>query len=125
MDSKELGERVAKSRKDLNLNQEELAEKAGLSRAYISLIERGEAANISTKILNNLAVALGIPVTKLLGQPDQTDLMITPSLRELALAEGLDWEVVEKLARIPRRGKEPRSAKEWKKLYDVISSYLR
>lgn len=125
MDSKELGNRVARSRKDLGLSQEELAQKAALSRAYISLIERGEASNISTKILNNLAVALGVPVTKLLGQPDQTDLMISPSLREFALTEGLDWEVIEKLARIPRRGREPRNAKEWKKLYDVIKPYLR
>lgn len=125
MDSKGLGERVAKSRKALDLSQEELAERAGLSRAYISLIERGEATNISTKILDSLAVALGVPVTNLMGQPDQTDLMIPPSLREFALAEGLDWEVVEKLARIPRRGKEPRNAKEWRKLYEVIKTYLR
>lgn len=125
MDSKDLGERVAKSRKAIHLSQEELAAKAGLSRAYVSLIERGEATNVSTKILDSLAVALGVPVTKLWGQPDQTDLMISPSLREFALTEGLDLEVVEKLARIPRRGKEPRTAKEWKELYGIISRYLR
>ncbi len=96
-----------------------------MSRAYISLIERGEAKNVSTKVLDNLAVTLGIPVTKLWGQPEQDDLLISPTLREFAISEGLDLETVEKLARIPRRGKEPHNTKEWKKLYGVIKPYLK
>jgi transcriptional regulator with XRE-family HTH domain len=125
MNIKMLGQVVAERRKELQLSQEELAQKCDLSRAYLSLIERGDATNVSTKVLDKLALALGVPIAKLLGQPEQSDLLISPALREFALDEGLSLEIVEKLARIPRRGKEPRNAQEWKKLYAVIKPYLR
>ncbi len=125
MDIEKSGQQVAKRRKELALSQEELAEKAGMSRAYISLIERGEVSNLSTNILDKLAIALGISFGQLIGQPEQSDLLIPPGLREFALAEGLSVETVDKLARIPRRGNAPRTAKEWKTLYAAIKRYLK
>lgn len=41
------------------LSQDELAKKAGLSRTYISLIERGEATNITVGALRQIFTALG------------------------------------------------------------------
>lgn len=125
MDTKQLGEVVARRRRELKLSQEDLANRADISRAYVSLIERGEAANLSTGVLEKLGVVLGIPVSKLLGRPEQSDLLIPPALREFAMQEGLDLEVVEKMARIPRRGKEPQTAQQWKELYKVIKPYLK
>ncbi len=125
MNVQKLSQLVAERRKELGLSQDDLAQKAGMSRAYISLIERAEAPNLSTKILDSLSVALGVPVAKLMGQPDHNDLLIPPALREFALAEGLNLETVDKLARLPRRGKEPQTAKDWKKLYEAIKPYLR
>jgi len=124
MNVQKLGQVVADRRKELGFSQDDLAQKAGISRAYISLIERAEATNISTKILDNLAITLGVPITKLLGQPEHSELLIPPALREFALTEKLNLETVDKLARLPRRGKEPQTAKDWKKLYEAIKFYL-
>jgi transcriptional regulator with XRE-family HTH domain len=60
-------------RKRLGISQEELAERAGLHRTYISDVERG-ARNVSLESIDKLARALGISVATLLsfeppGQP--------------------------------------------------------
>ena len=51
-------------------------------------------------------------------------VMISPSLREFALQGNVSYEVIDKLSRIPRRGKEPKTAEEWKALYDLISEFM-
>lgn len=60
---KKLGERIEYLRKEKGLTQEELAEKAGLHRAYFWDIEQGK--NISIKTAYNIARALGIKLSKL------------------------------------------------------------
>lgn len=44
----------------------ELAEKVGISRVYLSMIESGKADNISSKVLVNIASALGKKVDDLI-----------------------------------------------------------
>jgi len=60
---RKLGERIEYLRKEEGLTQEELAEKAGLHRAYFWDVEQGK--NISIKTAYNIARALGIKLTKL------------------------------------------------------------
>jgi transcriptional regulator with XRE-family HTH domain len=122
MDAKELGLQVQAKRKEKGMSQTELAEFAGVSRNYISLIERGEAHNISLRVINQLAVALGASPAELTGEISM--VMIPPSLRELGIQNNLSYEVVDKLARIPRRGKEPKTVKEWQELYRAISQFV-
>jgi len=122
MNAMELGRQVQIKRREKNLSQTELGDLVGISRNYVSLIERGEAENISMKIVNQLAVALGASPSELTGE--SLPVMISPSLREFALEQNLSYEVIDKLARIPRRGKEPQTAKEWKILYDLISKFM-
>lgn len=122
MNAMELGRQVQIKRREKNLSQTELGDLVGISRNYVSLIERGEAENISMKIVNQLAVALGASPSELTGE--SLPVMIPPSLREFALEQNLSYEVIDKLARIPRRGKEPQTAKEWKILYDLISKFM-
>jgi len=62
--SKEFGARVRKLRNVLGLSQEELAEKAGVHRTYIGMIERGEK-NITLSNIEKIASALGVSVDKL------------------------------------------------------------
>jgi hypothetical protein len=50
--------------------------------------------------------------------------MIPPSLREFALQDKLPYEVIDKLVNIPRRGKEPKTAAEWRVLYEAIRSFI-
>jgi len=118
----EFGRQVQAKRKERNLSQTELGDLVGISRNYVSLIERGEAENISMKIVNQLAVALGTSPSELTGE--SMPVMIPPSLREFAIGENLSYEVIDKLARIPRRGKEPKTAEEWKALYNLLIPFM-
>lgn len=61
---RKLGERIELLRKEKGLTQEELAEKAGLHRAYFWDIEKGR--NISIKTAYNIARALDTTLSKLL-----------------------------------------------------------
>jgi transcriptional regulator with XRE-family HTH domain len=98
---------------------------AGISRNYVSLIERGKAYSISMKIINQLAVALGEPPAELTGESiAQSIVMISPALREFGLQNNLSYDIIDRLTRIPRRGKEPKSVKDWQALYDAISQFI-
>lgn len=57
--SKHYGAAVRQHRTLVRLSQEELAERAGLDRTYISGIERGRR-NPSLRNLQNIAEALGV-----------------------------------------------------------------
>jgi transcriptional regulator with XRE-family HTH domain len=43
-----------------------VAQKAGVTKNYITMLERGERKNPSLNIVKTLAKALGVPVPKLL-----------------------------------------------------------
>lgn len=58
-----LGEKIEKLRRQKGLTQEELAEKAGLHRAYFWDIESGR--NVSIKTAYKIAHALGVSLATL------------------------------------------------------------
>lgn len=53
------GKQVRKIRLEQNLSQEELADKAGVHRTYIGMIERAEK-NITLENIEKIAKALGV-----------------------------------------------------------------
>ena len=55
---------VKARREELELTQEDLAEKAGIHRTYLSDIERG-SRNVSLLNIERIAAALGIPISEL------------------------------------------------------------
>ena len=125
MDASELGRQVLVRRKEKGLSQDELGKLANISRNYVSLIERGEANSISMKVINQLAVVFGTSPAELTGETTvQSMVMIPPSLRDFGLQNNLSYETIDRLARLPRRGKEPKSVKEWQELYQIISQYI-
>lgn len=119
-----IGERIRKQREAAGMSQSELAQVAGISRTYLSLIERGEARNISFSILSHLALALGTSPAALTGEIE-SEVVLSPSLRQFALEDGLDLEEVIGLARLAMRGKEPRTVEEWRRLHLAIAEALR
>ena len=118
-----IGERVRTKREDLGLSQTELGEKARISRTYLSLIERGEAKNISFSILSQLAFALDTSPSALTGEVGG-EIVLSPSLRQFALEDGLDLEEVISLSGLALRGKKPQSVADWRKLYLAIANAL-
>jgi transcriptional regulator with XRE-family HTH domain len=63
--NEEVGFNIRRIREQRRLSQEELATLAGLHRAYIGQIERGEK-NIGLKNLERIAKALGVDIKDLL-----------------------------------------------------------
>jgi transcriptional regulator with XRE-family HTH domain len=124
MNAKELGRQVLAKRKENGWSQEQLGQMADISRNYVSQIERGEADSISIKVINKLAIALGVSPAELGETSSHSTVMIPPSLRELGLQDNLPYEVIDKLANIPRRGKEPKTVAEWQALYEAISHLI-
>jgi transcriptional regulator with XRE-family HTH domain len=59
------GEKVREKRTALHLSQEELAEKAGVHRTYIGMIERAEK-NITLENIEKIAKALKTSIPELL-----------------------------------------------------------
>ncbi len=57
---------VKKMREEQGVTQAKLAKKAGVTEAYVSMIEGGVRKNPSLPILKRLARALGVPVGELL-----------------------------------------------------------
>lgn len=68
-----VGGNVRGRRQDLGWSQEDLAEKTGLHRTYIGGIERAER-NITIRILDRLATALGTTPSALLKQRSENDV---------------------------------------------------
>lgn len=62
---KKIAEKIRKIRKEKGMSQEELAFKAGLNRAYVGYIERGEKKP-SVDTLSKLAIALKIKLSEFL-----------------------------------------------------------
>ena len=60
-----IGNNIRKVRKEKNISQEELANKANLHRTYIGMIERAEK-NITILNLQKIAKALNIEISCLL-----------------------------------------------------------
>ncbi len=63
--TKTLSNNIKKLRSDMNLSQEELADKCGLHRTYVGAVERGER-NVTLSSLEVLALALKVDVPTLL-----------------------------------------------------------
>lgn len=61
----EFGKRVRDKRAALHLSQEELAERAGVHRTYIGMIERAEK-NITLENIEKIAKAVNTPLHELL-----------------------------------------------------------
>ncbi|MGV9679831.1 helix-turn-helix domain-containing protein [Nocardia sp. NPDC003482] len=73
----DLGDRLQSARRRRGLTRRELAESSGVAPSLIREIERGEREDIGLTTLRRFAVALGCPVTTLLGPnpapPDTND----------------------------------------------------
>lgn len=66
-----LADNIVRLRAERELSQEKLAEKAGLHRTFISLIER-RGRNVTLGVVEALANALGVAVPTLLTNQDQS-----------------------------------------------------
>ena len=57
-----MGQRITALRKMEGISQQELADRAGLTRQHIGSIERGELPNVANVTIQQIAEALGMTV---------------------------------------------------------------
>ncbi len=114
----EFGKRVRDRRIEEGLTQEKLAQAVGISRNYLSQIERGQATNISWHVMERLTSVLGLKGEQVGTISEMVDL--PPSLAEFAKTANLPPDDVVMLARLKYRGQQPTTPDKWELLYNVI-----
>lgn len=100
--TKSLGFRVLLSRRDLGWDQETLACNAGISRGYISKLERGYTKNPGIEVIKALAKALGISTEYLMGLTDDPLAGLEEETKETKEAKFLNELQVQSAAIEPK-----------------------
>ena len=106
--AKLLAQRLLLSRRDLSWRQEDLEAKSGISRTYISEIERGRISNVGIEVVFAIAEALGVSVSYLLG------------LTEDALGEGEDTPVGQESVSIVLDVDDPEERRQVRQVFEDI-----
>jgi len=118
METDDFGKKVRDRRREEKLSQEELAQRVGISRNYLSQIERGQATNLSWQVMERLTSVLGLKQEQAGTLEAMTDL--PSSLAEFAKTADLPPDDVLMLARLKYRGQQPTTPEKWELLYNVI-----
>ena len=120
-----IGKRIRRYRSQAGLSLGQLAEKSGVSKSYLWVIESEvTASRPSGEKLYEIARALSVSMADLLGRevllkPD-SKLLIPESLREFAKEDGVPESDVRALARIKFRGEQPKTKERWRYIYNAI-----
>jgi transcriptional regulator with XRE-family HTH domain len=99
-----LGLRVARWRETAGMTQQQLADAVGVSRPYVTLIENGKRPVTRRSLLIDLAKALGVTVSQLLGQPaplrDRDDMVMSRAAADVRVALDGDGPAARPVARM-------------------------
>lgn len=126
-----LGQRVRALRKKQKLSLNDLARLSGVSKGYLSQVERSLTVRPSALTIFSIAEALGTTVGELFdGRPEGgVDSSVGPdlpeALREFAQEAELPPTDVNMLAAIRYRGAQPREKEDWRFLYESIRRSIR
>ncbi len=120
-----LSDQIRRRRLEQGLSLAELARRAKVSKGYLHQLENAsDTPRPSAEILYRIAFALGTSVGELLekriARADQELTDVPEELRQFALTEQLPEEDIKMLARIEYRGQRPRTAEDWRFLYESI-----
>lgn len=121
VDPEALGRRIREERVKAGLSIQQLADLAGLTKAYVVRVET-ETANPSMDVVARIAEALDLTIADLVGGPviryvgDESE--VSPSLRAFAEQARLSSSGVKMLASIRwREGEQPRTTDRWQYVY--------
>jgi transcriptional regulator with XRE-family HTH domain len=117
-----VGSRIKRFRIEKEMAPSELADKAGVSRSYISSLESGLERKPSAALLYEIASALGVPMSDLLGKQIITTARSNrnEALLQFARQYRLPEADVEMLASIHFRGDQPTTVERWSMIYNAI-----
>ena len=125
-----LGARIRRLRGEQGLSLSELARLSGVSKGYLSQVERSPDARPSAATIFAVARALGTSVADLFdGTSDvaemDADSELPSGLAELAEEAGLPPADLKMLSRIRYRGTAPRTKDDWRFVYESIRRSVR
>ena len=128
-----VGERVRTRRIELGLSQDALAEKAGISKSFLSDLENNRRS-IGAETLLDLGRAMGVSLDFLMtgeASEDQTQKEIPAALATFAAEEGLSvrdmmtlLDVQERIMVARKKPKERIKQVDWKAFYDSVKKFL-
>ena len=127
IDLKKLGEKVRFLRQGKGWTLSDLAEKSGVSKAYISDLENAAAGKPNIQYIYSIAVALDVTLDDLLRDTTPREPRrkrpiedLPPGLRELQIEMNLSDSDVETLAQVNFRGTRPKDVQGWRFLLEAI-----
>lgn len=122
-----MGDRIRKFRNEKDLTLSQLADRARVSKSYLSALENSDtsmhaARRPSAETLYAIAQALGVTMADLLGRKAlaQPDGPPPQSLIRFANQYGLPTADVRMLSAIKFRGEPPRTVERWQHIYNAI-----
>ncbi len=117
-----IGSRIRRYRAEAGLTPAELAERASISRSYLSELESGADGRPSADTLYKIASALGVAMSDLLGRPivPRPTTERPPSLIAFAREANLPESDVVMLESIQFRGAPPTTKERWRFIYEAI-----
>ncbi|GAB3769482.1 transcriptional regulator with XRE-family HTH domain [Nocardioides ginsengisegetis] len=118
----DIGRRINTLRNDKDLSLGELASQAGVSKSYLSTVEKGSGSRPGAAVLHKIADALGITLADLVGREINAEPHTIPDeLREFAIEKKLHQRDIDMLAGIAFRGQAPKTKERWAYIYNAIS----
>lgn len=132
----QVGERIKNRRGKLGWTQEKLAEKAGISKGFLSDLETGNRG-VSAEYLLEISQALGVTLDYLMkGDPaemESTEVTVPSALSSFAKQEGLSFSQTLMLLDMRRQIKAHRSSShsddlerfDWPQFYEAVKEFLK
>jgi len=129
IDFKKLGHEVRFLRQGKDWTLADLAERSGVSKAYISDLENGVAGKPNVQYVYSVARALDATIDRLIKgavspgdrEPKARKDPLPPGLKELQAEMDLSPDEVEMLAGIHFRGRRPKDKDGWRYLVETLS----
>jgi len=131
-----LGDRIRNRRSKLGWTQEHLAEKAQISKGFVSDLETG-ARGVGADNLLEISQALGVTLDYLMkgdeSEPENAQVHVPSSLSDFAKQEGLSFAQTLMLLDMRRQIKAHRSSShsddleqfDWRQFYEAVKQFLK
>jgi len=121
-----IGRRIRRFREQKGMTPAQLAERAKISRGYLSELENGKGSHKrpSAEVMYRIGKALGIAMSDLLGVPliTQPIRKRSASLERFAEQYKIPEGDIEMLASIRFRGDAPQTPERWAFIYNAIKT---
>ncbi len=127
----EIGDNIKKYRVIRGLSLPDLAERAGVSKAFLWEIESGNSKRPGAEVLFKVAEALEVTIAHLMGKEPGGDSgeLIEPEINEglrafinerRRLGQPLETEEIKSLSYVQLKGGRPTSKEQWALVYGML-----